>query len=66
MPIYQYKCDCAEEPDQNPIFEYERKITDAEPLYICPECDIPMTRVYGVPGILFNGSGFYATDNRKA
>jgi len=64
MPVYQYKCDCAQEEDQNPIFEYERGIKDPEPTYLCPECDMPMGRVYSVPGVKFKGSGFYATDSR--
>lgn len=64
MPIYQYRCNCDPEEDQNPVFEFERGITEQEPVYLCPDCDMPMERVYSAPLVRFKGSGFYTTDKR--
>jgi len=36
-----------------------------EPLTDCPECDGQIRRVIQPVGIIFKGSGFYVTDNRK-
>jgi predicted nucleic acid-binding Zn ribbon protein len=42
--------------------EYQRGFgEDREP--VC--CEQTMQRQYSSPGVLFNGSGFYSTDNRK-
>jgi len=60
MPIYTYRCEnCGVQ------FEEQQKFSD-DPLKICPECDHETLRkVYMPVGIVFKGSGFYATDNRS-
>ena len=52
--IYQYKC-----PDDGTIVEIERKITEAEGEYFCPECKALCVRIYNPPTITFVGKGFY-------
>jgi predicted nucleic acid-binding Zn ribbon protein len=37
----------------------------AEPLTDCPECEGHVHRVIQPVGVIFKGSGFYITDNRK-
>jgi putative FmdB family regulatory protein len=61
MPIYTYRCEhCGVQ------FDRRQKFSD-EPLTICPECDTETLRkVYLPVGIVFKGSGFYATDNRSS
>lgn len=61
MPIYEYKCECSIDT----IVPHERSILDKEPEYKCLSCGNIMKRHYGSFGIQFNGSGFYATDNKK-
>lgn len=58
MPKYDYKCNTC-----SSFIEFERGIEDTtEP--IC--CSKSMIRQWGsAPTVLFNGSGFYSTDNRK-
>lgn len=60
MPIYIYRCDnCGVQ------FERQQKFSDP-PLTRCPECDKKALRkVYQPVGIVFKGSGFYATDHRS-
>lgn len=60
MPIYTYRCEnCGVQ------FERTQKFSDA-PLTRCPECNKKSLRkVYTPVGIVFKGSGFYATDNRS-
>ena len=61
MPTYRYRCPkCG--------YEYDKlqKITDDSPVK-CPECGARGERVItGGGGLLFKGSGFYATDYKKA
>ena len=58
MPTYQYRCtECGTE------LEAVQKFTD-EPLTVCPECDGRLRKVFNAVGVVFKGSGFYATDNR--
>jgi len=59
MPIYEYECgDCC--------FRFERKQGfDEEPVAQCPECQGKCRRVLHSVPIIFKGSGFYITDNRK-
>ena len=60
MPIYTYQCD-----NCGVRFERRQKFSD-EPLKRCPECGQNVLRkVYLPVGIVFKGSGFYATDNRS-
>jgi predicted nucleic acid-binding Zn ribbon protein len=43
----------------------ERSIKENDPGYDCETCNLPLVRVYSSVGAVFNGSGFYSTDNRK-
>jgi predicted nucleic acid-binding Zn ribbon protein len=43
----------------------ERSINDIDPGYKCTICNNSLVRVYSNVGAIFNGSGFYSTDNRK-
>ena len=60
MPIYTYRCEnCGVQFDRRQSF-------NDEPLKVCPECQKEALRkVYLPVGIVFKGSGFYATDNRS-
>jgi putative FmdB family regulatory protein len=60
MPIYTYRCDhCGVQ------FDHRQSFND-EPLKTCPECDSDTLRKKFQPvGIVFKGSGFYATDHRS-
>jgi putative FmdB family regulatory protein len=59
MPTYQYRCtECGAE------LEAVQKFSD-EPLTVCPECSGRLRKVFNAVGVVFKGSGFYATDSRK-
>ncbi len=59
MPTYQYRCtDCADE------LEVVQKFTD-DPLTQCPSCEGSLRKVFSAVGVVFKGTGFYATDNRS-
>ena len=60
MPIYAYRCEsCGVQ------FERHQSFTDA-PLKTCPECRKKSLRKVIAPvGIVFKGSGFYATDHKS-
>ena len=58
MPTYLYECEeCGR-------FEKMQRITE-DALESCPECGADVKRLIGNPGIIFKGSGFYSTDNKK-
>ena len=60
MPIYTYRCESC-----GVRFERQQKFTD-QPLTRCPECNKKALRkVYTPVGIVFKGSGFYATDHKS-
>ena len=61
MPIYIYRCEnCGVQ------FERHQSFTD-EPLKRCPECSKNSLRKVLTPaGIVFKGSGWYATDHKSA
>ena len=60
MPTYIYQCD-----NCGVRFERHQKFSE-KPLAICPECSKKTLRKIFTPvGIVFKGSGFYATDNRS-
>ncbi|MFT4228199.1 FmdB family zinc ribbon protein [Micropruina sp.] len=60
MPTYQYRCqDCSSE------LEVVQKFTD-DPLTRCPTCEGTLRKVFSAVGVVFKGSGFYATDSRAA
>ena len=59
MPIYEYECSLCH-------FRFERKQRfDDEPVAMCPQCQGKARRVLHSVPIIFKGSGFYTTDNRK-
>ena len=59
MPIYEYECSLCH-------FHFERKQRfDEEPVAICPKCQGKARRVLHSIPVIFKGSGFYITDNRK-
>jgi putative FmdB family regulatory protein len=58
MPTYQYRCTSCDRE-----LEVVQKFTD-DPLTDCPECDGSLRKVFNAVGVVFKGSGFYATDNR--
>lgn len=58
MPTYQYRCTaCGEE------LEVVQKFSD-DALTECPQCSGRLRKVFNAVGVVFKGSGFYATDNR--
>ncbi len=59
MPTYEYRCaDCGRE------LEVQQKFSD-DALTVCPTCQGRLNKVFGAVGVVFKGSGFYATDNRS-
>ena len=57
MPRYDYKCSvCSSQ------IEFEKKF-DEERFPVC--CNQSMQRLWSATTAIFNGSGFYSTDNRK-
>ena len=60
MPLYTYRCEnCGIQ------FDRHQNFSDV-PLTRCPECNkITLRKVYTPVGIVFKGSGFYATDHRS-
>jgi len=60
MPLYTYRCsNCGVQFDQR------QKYTD-DTLVKCPECGKKtLHKVYSPVGVVFKGSGFYATDHRS-
>lgn len=60
MPSYEYDCmPCAAR------YIKVRPMSENDPGYYCDNCNNPLVRVYSSVGALFNGSGFYSTDNRR-
>ncbi|MBN1413422.1 MAG: zinc ribbon domain-containing protein [Spirochaetales bacterium] len=61
MPTYDYECKSCKEK-----FELFQKISD-DPITHCPKCNGKVKRLIGGGlGIIFKGSGFYSTDNKKS
>lgn len=60
MPVYTYRC-------ENCGVQFERTQKFSEPSLVwCPECGKKeLRKVYTPVGIVFKGSGFYATDHRS-
>jgi len=60
MPTYEYRCaQCGHE------FEHFQKMND-KPLSECPDCTGEVQRLISSGGgLLFKGTGFYATDYRS-
>lgn len=60
MPTYEFRCSNCNKQKETTL-----KIKDLGVAVICDSCNIGMERIFSTPGIIFNGSGFYRTDNRK-
>jgi putative FmdB family regulatory protein len=60
MPTYEYECKkCANR------FEVFQKFSE-NPISVCPKCKGEVKRLIGGGlGVIFKGSGFYSTDNKK-
>lgn len=59
MPTYEYACrNCGHH------VEVVQKFSDA-PLQTCEVCQGQLRKVFSAAGIIFKGSGYYVTDNRK-
>ena len=60
MPLFEYQCEkCG--------VRFERLQRKSDPiLQLCPECGGALHRLIQPPGIIFKGSGFYVTDNRRS
>jgi len=61
MPTYEYECRSCHH-----TFEAFQSIKE-EPLKKCPKCGKSVRRLFGGGlGIIFKGSGFYTTDNKRS
>ena len=60
MPVYQYLC-----PKCNLKFELKQSFSD-ESIAACPKCQNGARRLFSTVPIIFKGSGFYSTDNKKS
>ena len=60
MPIYQYYC-----PKCNLKFELKQSFSD-DSMVACPKCQNGAQRCISAVPVIFKGSGFYVTDNRKS
>jgi putative FmdB family regulatory protein len=59
VPIYEYECNSC-----HYRFDKRQGFNDA-PLAECPKCQGTGRRVFYPAPIIFKGSGFYVTDNRR-
>lgn len=59
MPTYQYLCtECGDS------LEVQQSFTE-DALSVCPNCNGRLRKVFNAVGVVFKGSGFYATDSRS-
>jgi putative FmdB family regulatory protein len=60
MPTYEYECTkCSH------TFEAFQSMSD-KPISKCPKCKNSVKRlIHGGLGVIFKGSGFYSTDNKR-
>ncbi|HIE57438.1 MAG TPA: FmdB family transcriptional regulator [Anaerolineales bacterium] len=61
MPTYEYTCTIC-----GAKFEKQLHFGDNTPHITCPNGHRQVRRRFSAPGIVFKGSGFYITDNRKS
>lgn len=60
MPLFEYQCESCG-------VRFERLQRKGNPtVKECPECGGAVRRLIQPPGIIFKGSGFYVTDNRRS
>ena len=57
VATYEYKCKTHIESWKTIV----RGMTEDEVVPNCETCDEPMRRIYSVPPVKFNGTGFYST-----
>ena len=60
MPRYVYECTKCQHTYE------KREGWDAKPKQRCPECRATSIRIPASPAIVFKGSGWYSTDNRRS
>ena len=60
MPTYSYACTACDHR-----FDAVQSFSD-DALTICPVCGGRLRKVFSAVGVVFKGSGFYATDSRAA
>ena len=58
MPVYEYRCGNGHQYEKTEGF-------DAPARQSCPTCGSKAKRMISLPAVIFKGSGFYHTDNRK-
>ena len=59
MPTYEYECQSCHQR-----VEAVQKFSDPD-LTVCANCGGELRKVFSAVGIVFKGSGFYATDSRR-
>ncbi len=59
MPVYEYRCATGHRYEKTEGF-------DAPTRQPCLTCGAPARRQISLPAVIFKGSGFYSTDNRKS
>ena len=58
MPVYEYRCRGGHQYEKTEGFSAPSKQR-------CPTCNSMAKRMISLPAVIFKGSGFYHTDNRK-
>jgi len=58
LPVYEYACKGGHRYEKTEGF-------DAPTRQPCPTCGSKASRMISLPAVIFKGSGFYHTDNRK-
>ena len=59
MPIYEYSCN-----ECGTYGSVHKSYADDVAFMNCPKCNIPMTRVYSAPGLIFKGNGWGGNGRR--
>ena len=59
MPTYSYACTVCDNK-----FDIVQSFSD-DSLTVCPECGGKLRKLFNSVGVVFKGSGFYATDSRS-
>jgi len=59
MPIYEFECEKC-----RLRFELKRRFSEDGGDF-CPQCGSELRRIFSPVPIIFKGSGFYVTDNKK-